>query len=128
VRLIACWTPNQDPGMEIPTSLKWGDDSPATLEDFIRHQLDTHTFVTGRFGEREQHIFPDVVAEVIFDRLADDWVVRGPGVVTAALELHNPEATDDEIAAELFTFSTVYRAQIVRTTARIELMERTVGQ
>jgi hypothetical protein len=51
---------------------------------------------------------------VVFDRFAKDWVVRGPGVNTAALELHNPDATDDQITTELYTFPIVYRAKIVR--------------
>jgi hypothetical protein len=98
----------------MPTSLEWEDGTPATLDDFARHQLDTYTLQAGRHGRTEQHFFPDIVAEGVFDWFAKDWVVRGPGVNTAALELHNPDATDDQIITELYTFPIVYRAKIVR--------------
>lgn len=117
MRLTATWKPDQDAAMDMPDSLKWEDGTPATVDDFARHQLDTHTLRPGRHGQIEQHFFPDLVAEVVYDRFANDWVVKGPGVITAALELHNPDATDDQITAQLFTFPMVYRAKIVRNTS-----------
>ncbi|MGC1784734.1 MAG: hypothetical protein WA708_19615 [Acidobacteriaceae bacterium] len=101
----------------MPNSLTWEDGTPATVHDFARHQLDTHTLRSGRNGEIEQHFFPDIVAEVEYDWIAKDWIVKGPGVTTTALELPNPDATDDQITAELYTFPIVYRARIVRITS-----------
>ena len=117
MRLIASWTPDQEPSTEMPTTLKWEDGTPATFDDFAKHELDTYTLVAGQHGGIEQHIFPDIVAEVVYDEFAKDWIVKGPGVVTAALALHDPGATDDQITTELFTFPVVYRAKIVRTPA-----------
>jgi hypothetical protein len=59
-------------------------------------------------------MFPEIVAEVTFDRDAKDWIVRGPGVTTVCLELNDPNAKDDEIMAALYTFPVVYRANVVR--------------
>jgi hypothetical protein len=117
MRLIASWTPDQDPSTEMPTAVKWEDGTPATLDDFAKHQLDTYTLRTGRDGGMERHIFPSISVEVVYDWFAKDWVMKGSGVITAALELHNPDATDVQITAELFTFPVVYRANIVRTPA-----------
>jgi hypothetical protein len=116
MKLIATWKPDQDAAIEMPDSLKGEDGTSATVDDFVRHQLDTHTLRSGRHGQIEQHFFPDIVAEVIYDRFAKDWVVKGPRVITAALELPNPDATDDQITAQLFTLPIVYAAKIVRTT------------
>ena len=72
MRLIASWTSDQEPGTEMPTTLKWEDGTPATLDDFAQHQLDTRTLVAGRDGGMEQHFFPDVFAEIVFDEFAKD--------------------------------------------------------
>jgi hypothetical protein len=42
------------------------------------------------------------------------WMVTGPGIATVGLELHDPNAKDEQIIAELYTFPMVYRANIVR--------------
>jgi hypothetical protein len=52
----------------------------------------------------ECHMFPWIIAEAVFDTFAGDWVVKGPDVIAAALELHDQEATDDQITTELFSF------------------------
>ena len=101
--------------MEEPHFVKWSDGRAATVDDYRRHQLDTHTFRVDGSNLLERHIFPDIVAEVTFDRDAKDWVVRGPGIATVGLELNNPNAKDDEIMAELYTFPIVYRAKILRS-------------
>jgi hypothetical protein len=118
MKLIASWTKDQDASMDEPSLVKWGDGTAATLDDFRKHELDTHTFRFDGSNHLELHIFPDIVAEVTFDRAAKDWVVRGPGVVTVGLELNDPNAKDDEIIAELYTFPIVYRANIVRSDPR----------
>lgn len=101
MRLIAVWTRDQDVGTEMPNTMKWDDGTPATMDDFAKHRLDTHTLVAGRNGGMEQHFYPDIVARVEYDWFARDWVVKGSGVTTTALQLHNPDATDDEITTEL---------------------------
>src|SRR6266481_581006 len=103
MKLIASWTMNQDASMDEPSSVKWGDGTAATLDDFRAHQLDTHTFRFDGSNHLERHMFPEIVAEVTFDRDAKDWVVRGPGVTTVGLELNDPNAKDDEIMAALYS-------------------------
>jgi hypothetical protein len=117
VKIIASWTQDEYANLDQPSCIQWADGSPATHSDFKKHQLDTHSFRVDKTGRVEQHIFPEIVALVTFDHWAMDWVVTGPAVVTAALELYNPNAKDDEIIAELYTFPIVYRANIVRVDA-----------
>ncbi|HSY35611.1 MAG TPA: hypothetical protein VK814_07675 [Acidobacteriaceae bacterium] len=59
-------------------------------------------------------MFPDIVADVTFDPLVGDWVVRGQGVVPGALDVKDPNVPDSEIIAALFTFPTYYRPRINR--------------
>jgi hypothetical protein len=65
-------------------------------------------------GEVQRHMYPDIVAEITYEPNVQDWVMRGQDVNTAALELHDPNATDVQILAEVFTFPTVYRHRIIR--------------
>jgi hypothetical protein len=53
MRLIASWTPDQDPATEIPTSLKWDDGAPATVDDYRAHFLDTHSLHASGDGGME---------------------------------------------------------------------------
>jgi hypothetical protein len=115
MRLTARWQRDQDTTTEEPCSIRWGDGTAATLNDYRKHQLDTHTL---RFDEPDHvalDMFPDIVAEVTFDRNVMDWVVRGPGIVAVGLERNNPDATDEQIIAKLYTFPFVFRANIVRS-------------
>ena len=110
--IVARWREDQDFSMESPAEVKWGDGSAATLEAFENHRLDTHTFLDK--GEWiEQHIFPDIVAEIYFDQTGF-WRLRGRGVITQRMELTDPNAKDDEVIAELSTYNIVYRARILR--------------
>ena len=100
--------------MEEPCWIRWGDGTAATLDDYREHQLDTHSL---RFDDPDYIVldmYPDIVAEVMFDRYAQDWVVTGPGIATVGLELHDPNAKDEQIIAELYCFPLVYRANIIR--------------
>jgi hypothetical protein len=67
---------------------------------------DTHTYVGGIDG-MELHIFPDIVADVRYDRFARTWVINGVDVRSAALNLTDPAALDDHIEAELYTYPVV---------------------
>ena len=129
VRLIVKWTSKQDPAYEEPSSLSWENGSPATVADYREHQLDTHSFHEGDDGGLECHMYPDIIGEVIYDSFAKDWVVRGRDIITTALELHDPDSTDDQITTELFGLNVVYRAKITRTpAAAIEPLEGTLRQ
>jgi hypothetical protein len=114
MRLIAKWKPKMEPAYDEPSSVVWEDGTAATLNDYRTHELDTHSSHASDDGGTECHMFPDIVAEVTFDRDARDWVVRGPGVATVGLELHDPNAKDEQIIAELYSFPMVFRANIVR--------------
>jgi hypothetical protein len=60
-------------------------------------------------------MFSDIVADVYFENDVQDWVMRGQGVIPAALEVKNPNPPDCEIYAALFSFPTVYKARIIRS-------------
>jgi hypothetical protein len=114
MRLIAKWKPKMEPAYDEPSSVVWEDGTAATLNDYRTHELDTHSSHASDDGGTECHMFPDIGAEVTFDRDARDWVVRGPGVATVGLDLHDPNAKDEQITAELYTFPLVYRANVIR--------------
>jgi hypothetical protein len=118
MELIAKWAKHQDSSMEEPYSVRWANGTPATVEDFKRHQVDTHCLRFDELGQVEQHFFPEIIAEATFDRDAKDWVVKGQGFATFGLELNDPEAKDEQIVAELYTFPTVYRTNIVRSVPK----------
>jgi hypothetical protein len=58
MELIARWTQRQDSCMELPNSVTRADGTPATIDDYERHQFDTHTLGFDEFGRAEQRIFP----------------------------------------------------------------------
>lgn len=111
--LIARW-PTEDAMLESPSVVRWEDGSPATLEDYHKHLVDTHTWVLDSRGGIEQRIFPDIVADVRYDPLAGVWGLSGQSVQPAALSLTDPNATDEQIVAELYTFPLTYCARIHR--------------
>ncbi len=114
MRLTARWQKDQDTTMEEPCWIGWGDGTAATVDDYRKHQLDTHTLRFDDPNYIQLDMYPDIVAEVTFDRYAQDWVVTGPGIATVGLELHDPNAKDEQIIAELYSFPLAYRANIVR--------------
>ena len=113
--LIALWHRDQDFSIEEPLALRWHDGSVATMEDFHEHRFDTHTFVTPSAQNVEQHMFPSIVAQVLYEESVGVWQLRGRGVIPRTLSLTDPSAGDDDIFAELSTFSIVYRASIIRS-------------
>jgi hypothetical protein len=113
-RLIATWKRGDDPSQTPPILLVWNDGALGTLAEFRRHQADTHLFRQNGSGEIEQHICPDIVATVEFDEDLNDWVIRGPGVETAVLDLHDPDASDDDVVSLVCTRNIVYNAKIIR--------------
>jgi hypothetical protein len=116
MKLIAKWSRGQEPGIEEPSSVVWEDGSPATMADYRTHELDTRISYPNDDGETQFHMFPDVIADVSFEQDVQDWVMRGQGVISAALDLKNPKAPDADIYAALITFPTVlYKARIIRS-------------
>ena len=111
--LIAKWKPEQDCSVDLPHTVYWLDGSPATAEDYLTHLLDTHSFSSGTDGIN-LHMFPDIIADVQYDRISRAWVVSGVGVKPAVLNISDLNAPDDSILAELSTWPTVYRARIHR--------------
>jgi hypothetical protein len=112
--LIASWARDQDFSVEDPRSVRWEDGSPATLNDYHEHLLDTQKVINEGDGDIELHMFPSIVAEVSFDTSVKAWVVTGRGVIPATLDVTDPQAKDDQIIADLSTFPIVYRAVIKR--------------
>jgi hypothetical protein len=114
LKLIAKWKPELEPAYDEPSSVVWEDGTPATLNDYRTHELDTHSLHASDDGGIECHVFPDIVADVTFDANVHDWVMSGQDLNPAALGLNDPAATDEAILAEIFTFPTVYRHRIIR--------------
>jgi hypothetical protein len=114
MKLIAKWKPQLEPAYDEPSSVFWEDGTAATVNDYRTHELDTHSLHASDDGGTECHMFPEIVAEVTFDRDVRDWVVRVPDVAAFGLELNNPCAKDEQIIAGLYTFPVVYSANIIR--------------
>lgn len=112
--LVSSWTPSQDPTVDPPAFVRWEDGSPGTITDYISHLDDTHKWVVDASEGIQRICYPSLTALVKFDDVAGVWAVSGRGVTPAALDLTDPDAPDDQIIAELYTFPMVYRAQIVR--------------
>lgn len=112
-RLKATWDGAREPGDE-PSNVCWEDGRSATLEDFHAHELDTHFWAEDDDGRLSKFMFPDIVAGVVFVQAIKDWVVHGEGVVATALGLADPNASEENIIAALFTLDTVYRSRIIR--------------
>jgi hypothetical protein len=114
MKLIAKFIVDEDFDRLESQSVVWEDGTRATLADYRKHDLDTHLLVSNDAGEVERHIFPDIVAAVSFETNVGDWVVRGPSVATAGLEIGDANAPDEVIYASLATFPIVYKARIIR--------------
>ena len=59
--LIAQWTIEQDLCDDPPAKVFWQDGTPATLNDFVRLSLATHTYVLGEDGVVECRMYPDIL-------------------------------------------------------------------
>lgn len=113
-RLIATWLDPEDNDIGTPDIVVWDDGSPATVADFREHAYDTHFCAVNDHFQLEKHLFPDIVGEVKFEHDVHDWVVRGDGVVTAALDLKDPSASESEIIGALYLLPIYYRAVVIR--------------
>jgi hypothetical protein len=114
MNLTAHWTGHQDPTIDKPYRLLWQDGRSATLTDYEDHRDDTYLIVHRDDGCTEVHYFPDLVVEVIYDQADQRWIAKGPDIETFGLDVSDPNATDDQIYQELFSFPVVYRHRIYR--------------
>ena len=111
--LIAVWKLREHMEME-PDYLTWADGSHATPNDYWDHYLDTHCERIDERGYVEVRYFPGIIGDVVYDQHANDWIVKGEGVLPTALALHDPSATDEQIESVAWTFPIVYKVRIVR--------------
>ena len=81
--------------------------------DYEAHLDDSHYFVIDR-DYLEQRFMLGAVADVSYDNTAGDWVSRVEGTETKALNLSDQNAKDEEIIANLYCESLVYKAVIHR--------------
>ena len=115
MKLIATWLKTQEPDLEDPHSVVWGDGRTATLEEYWAHSDDTRICVVPEGGGLAYHLFPDIVAEVFWCRHGRVWGVRGDGVESSSLYVTDPNASDHALQSALSAMPIVYRAKIVRT-------------
>ena len=111
--LVARWTLEQDISLDPPLSVIWGDGRPATYADYLRHLDDTHEVVETNSG-LEYRIYPEIIGHVRFDGYSRRWFVSGESIETTALDLSDPDASDCEITAELYTLPVIYKCIVHR--------------
>ena len=114
MNLLAYWHLNDNPGNHEPYAVYFDDGTPASIEEYRKHIDDTHEASLDRPGRIVHRIYPGVVGGVRWCCHARDWKVTGSQIVPFYLELHDPDASDSRIIAELYTFPTVYRCEIIR--------------
>lgn len=114
MKLIARWYGFNPDMNEPPDEMRFGNGTPATVDDYRRYFGCTARTVESESGYVEQVFDPDIVADVRFDRFAGHWAISGDGVEPEALFLNDPNASDDQIIAELFTLPVIYRTRIHR--------------
>jgi hypothetical protein len=113
MKLIAVWSRDQDISVEDPHTVVWQNGSSATTAYYREHKLDTHEFILTPLGA-EMHISPGIIAIVSYDDVDEEWLLSGRGVLPIGLGLTDPDATDHDITAALYTLTIVYRAHIRR--------------
>lgn len=111
--LVVRWTSEQDPTIDAPHCVFWGDGRAALLQDYINHRLDTREVVDTPQG-LEVRMYPSVVGEVRFDAYARTWFVAVPGQDPISLDLPDRDAPDSAITAALYELPVVYRCAIRR--------------
>lgn len=59
-------------------------------------------------------MYPGIIADVRYDYSAQTWVIGGVGITPVALGLTDPDAPDDHIEAELYTYRSGFRDQTIQ--------------
>lgn len=63
MKLIAKWKCEEEPAYNEPSALVWEDGSPATMDDYQAHLLDTHSLHEGADGGMECHMLFDLMEQ-----------------------------------------------------------------
>ena len=119
--LIAEWAIDDDPTVDQLKSITWGDGSPATVKDYVAHLDATFTWLDDDLARPKRICYLDVIADVKYDEIAGVWAISGHGVQPASLDLTDPNALDEQIVAELYTFPTVYKPRIHRRQKKVPI-------
>jgi len=98
----------------MPDSIKWEDGHRGTETDLRAHNSDTYCLNNLDDGTTQLDIYPEIVAEVSYCEFGRCWGVKGDGVETAALQLTDRNATDQQIRGALYALSMTYRVHIHR--------------
>ena len=119
MRLTAIWKKGNHPSSDAPTSIQWEDGRRGTLDDLREHNLDTYCLIHLEDGTTQMDIFPEIVTEVTYCDFGGCWGIKGDGVETAALQLTDRNATDQQIYSALYSLPTKYRAVIHRKPIQV---------
>ena len=119
MRLTATWENGSDPSVDMPASIMWEDGRPGTLDDLREHNRDTYCLTHPEEGCTQMDIFPEIVAQVSYCEWGCCWGIKGYGVETAALQLTDQNATDQQIHSALFSLPMKYRAVIHRKPIQV---------
>ena len=114
MRLTARWENGSDASADTPDLIMWEDGSRGTLDDLRAHNRDTYCLTHPEEGCTQMDIFPEIVAQVSYCEWGCCWGIKGYGVETAALQLTDQNATDQQIHSALFSLPMKYRANIHR--------------
>jgi hypothetical protein len=112
--LVAVWRADQNVDVDEPAEVHWGDGNPATLSDYHRHAGDTHQFREGASGQKECHIFTEIVADLAYDKERGAWRLTGKGVIEDTSDITDPLASDDDLYVYLMSLDIQYRTNIRR--------------
>ncbi len=114
MNLIAYWHLDNNPGNHEPYAVYFEDGTAASIDDYRKHIDDTHEASFDYLGRIVHRIYPGIVGGVRWCCHARDWKVMGSQIAPFYLDLPDPDASDSRIIAELYTFPTVYRCEIIR--------------
>jgi len=114
MNLLAYWDLNDNPGRDEPYAVYFEDGTDASIDEYRKHIDDTHEDRLDYPGRMVRRIYPGIVGGVRWCYHARDWKVSGSQIVPFYLDLRDPDASDSQIIAELYTFPIVYRCVIIR--------------
>jgi hypothetical protein len=113
-RLIVFWGPENEADYQTPNEVKWEDGTPATLEDYRKHQSSTRTSQLTDRGHATV-LFPDVSSVTRFDVPKGHWVVEASnGDVLDLLEA-DPNASDQTLLKEISMNPVIYQTTVDRS-------------
>ena len=113
-RLIVYWGTDEEANYQIPKEVKWGDGSPATLEDYRKYQSSTRTSQLAERGHATV-LFPDVSSVTRFDTLKGHWVLAASNGDVLDLVETDPNASDTALLAEISNNPVIYQTTVDRS-------------